>query len=42
MNVLNISGGTVRLKYKFKWQKKQIDSFIEGNGTGTFHLIQVW
>jgi len=34
MNVLNISGGPVRLNYTFDWQKEQLGSFINGTGSG--------
>jgi hypothetical protein len=37
MNVLNISGATLRLTYKFDWEKEQIGPPIPpGNGTGNF------
>ena len=37
MNVLNISGASLRLTYKFDWEKEQIGPPIPpGTGTGNF------
>ena len=35
INLLKITGGTLRISYEFKWQKKQLTSSINGTGKGT-------
>lgn len=33
---IKISGGTLKINYNFKWEKKQLSSSIEGTGKGNF------
>lgn len=34
-NVLRISGGTMRINFKFDWEKTQLGNSLRGKGTGT-------
>jgi hypothetical protein len=38
MNVLNISGGAVRITYDFKWEKVQIGSPVSGIASGILYI----
>lgn len=35
INLLKVSGGTLRISYEFKWEKKQLTSSINGTGKGS-------
>ena len=34
INMVEITGGTLRISYNFKWEKKQLTSSINGTGEG--------
>ena len=34
-NVLRITGGTIRINFKFDWEKKQLGYPLNGTGSGT-------
>ena len=38
MNVLNISGASVRITYDFKWEKVQIGSPVSGCASGKMYI----
>mgnify|MGYP000939309576 FL=1 len=35
MNQVNVSGATVRINYKFNWEKKQLGASVRGTAEGT-------
>lgn len=36
MNQVNVSGATLRINYKFNWEKKQLGASVRGTAEGTF------